>query len=72
MNHRITIDKEICHGKACIKGTRVPVYIILNLLASGESVENIMETYPHLTRADIHACIKYAAQLASEEVLIKT
>ena len=62
---RITIDANVCHGKACIKGTRVMVSVILDNLAEGESYESIMSGY-HVTREDIQAAIAYAADLAEE------
>ena len=68
MLNRISTDPHICHGQACIAGTRIPVYIILNLLAAGETPENILKTYPRLSDEDIQACITYAGKLATEEV----
>jgi uncharacterized protein (DUF433 family) len=65
---RITVDPEICHGKACIKGTRVPVHLILEMLAAGESIEGVLEGYPFLTRADVEAALEYGAALAREEI----
>lgn len=62
---RISIDAKICHGKACIKGTRVMVSVILDNLAEGESYESIMSGY-HVTQEDIQAAIAYAADLAEE------
>ena len=58
---RITVDPEVCHGKACIKGTRVMVSVVLDNLAVGESPEEIMQGY-HLQREDIQAAIAYAAE----------
>ncbi|MHA1264998.1 MAG: DUF433 domain-containing protein [Candidatus Helarchaeota archaeon] len=55
---RISIDPEICHGKPCIKGTRIPVYLILEMLEHGLSFKEILEEYPHITIDDIKACIK--------------
>ncbi len=69
MVERITIDPKICHGQACIRGTRIPVYIILELLGAGETVENILTAYPHISREDIQACLAYAAVLAREETV---
>jgi len=66
---RIITDAHICHGKAHVEGTRIPVHIILDLLAAGETHENILEAYPQLTQEDIQACLKYAARLATEEVV---
>jgi len=65
----IITDPKICHGKAHIEGTRIPVHIILDLLAADETAENILKAYSQLTEKDIQACIKYAANLASEVVL---
>ncbi|OHD56793.1 MAG: hypothetical protein A2Y33_12635 [Spirochaetes bacterium GWF1_51_8] len=66
---RITTDTEVCHGKACIKGTRIMVSIILDNIAAGETEEAIIRSYPSLTIEDIHAAIGYAAELAREEVI---
>lgn len=66
---RISIDPTVCHGQACIKGTRIPVHLILRMLANGDRVENILDEYPSLTLADIHACFEYGASLAEERVL---
>jgi uncharacterized protein (DUF433 family) len=68
MNERITIDPDICHGQACVKGTRIPVHQIVHMLANGDSIEELMEEYPSLTREDILACLDYAASLAEEQV----
>ena len=62
---RISIDPNICHGKACIKGTRVMVSVILDNLADGESYESIISGY-QVTSEDIQAAIAYAADLAEE------
>jgi len=59
---RVTINPEICHGKACIKGTRLMVSVILDNLAEGESYESIISGY-HVTQEDIQAAIAYAADL---------
>ena len=66
---RISIDQEICHGKACIKGTRIMVSVILDNLAEGMNVEEILKDYPTLEKEDIQAALEYAALLAKEEVL---
>jgi len=67
IEERIVSDPNICNGKPCIKGTRIPVHIILDLLAAGESFEDIKKAYPNITDEDIYACIKYAAMLVDEE-----
>ena len=64
---RISSDPDICHGKPCIKGTRIPVYLIVSLVAEGESVESIIQDYPSLTPKDIKAAIHYAARLCEYE-----
>ena len=64
---RISSDPDICHGKPCIKGTRIPVYLIVSLVAEGESVDSIIQDYPSLTPEDIKAAISYAARLCEYE-----
>ena len=64
---RISSDPDILHGKPCIKGTRIPVYLIVSLVAEGESVENIIKDYPSLTPEDIKAALHYAARLSEYE-----
>ena len=68
MHERISIDPKVCHGQACIKGTRIPVHLILRMLANGDTIEEMLEEYPSLIREDILACFDYAAVLAEEEV----
>ena len=65
---RISVDPLVCHGKACIRGTRVMVSVVLDNLAAGESHESIASGY-HLTLDDIQAAIQYAAELARETVI---
>ncbi len=67
---RISVDPDVCHGKACIRGTRVMVTVILDNLAEGLSPEEIVAEYPPLVVEDIRAAIAYAALLAKEEELI--
>jgi uncharacterized protein (DUF433 family) len=64
MDHRITIDPAICHGKPCIRGLRYPVENVLEWLASGMSVEDILSDYSDLERDDILATLSFAARLA--------
>ena len=68
MDSRITIDPKVYHGQACIKGTRIPVYQLLRMLAHGDTIEELLEEYPSLAREDILACLDYAASLAEEQV----
>ncbi|MBX9788603.1 MAG: DUF433 domain-containing protein [Pirellulales bacterium] len=58
---RISVDPQICHGTACIKGTRVMVAVILDNLAAGVSHEEILPSYPTISAADIQAALEYAA-----------
>jgi uncharacterized protein (DUF433 family) len=59
----------ICHGQACIKGTRIPVAVILDNLAAGLSEAELLQSYPTLTPAAIRAALAYAAELAREQLL---
>lgn len=70
LKDRIIIDPKVCHGKACIKGTRIMVSVILDCLAEGFDESGIIEEYPTLTPEDIKAAIVYAAELVNEEELI--
>ena len=73
---RISIDPKICHGQACVKGTRLPVYQVVRMLgphgsawlANGDTIEDLLVEYPSLSREDIMACLDYAASLAEEQV----
>jgi uncharacterized protein (DUF433 family) len=63
---RISVDPNICFGKPCIRGTRIWVSLVLDMLASGLSTEEILADYPHLTREDILATIAYGAEMSRE------
>jgi uncharacterized protein (DUF433 family) len=63
---RISIDPNICFGKPCVKGHRIWVALILDMLTEGISIEEILEDYPQLTREDILACIAYGAEMSRE------
>lgn len=66
---RISIDPQVCHGQACVRGTRIMAWLIVQYLANGDSIDEILEAYPSLTREDVRACLSYAAELARERVL---
>lgn len=68
MYERISIDPKVCHGQACIKGTRIPVHQIIRMMANGDTIQNLLEEYPSLTQEDFLACFDYAASLAEEQV----
>ena len=63
---RISIDPSVCFGKPCIRGTRIWVSLILDFLASGSTIEDILGDYPHLQREDILAAIAYGAEMSRE------
>ena len=61
---RVIVDPKICHGQPCVKGTRIMVYLVLELVEAGIGLEQITnEYYPQLTKQDIEACLHYAASL---------
>ena len=64
MENRITIDPQVCHGKPCIRGMRYPVESVLEWLAGGMTIEDILADYADLERADILAALAFAAKLA--------
>jgi uncharacterized protein (DUF433 family) len=66
---RITTDPDVCHGHACIRGTRILVSVVLDNLAAGSAAEDIAASYPPLTVDDIHAAVAYGAELARERVI---
>ena len=65
----ITSDPTVCHGAACVKGTRIMVSVVLDNLAAGMATEDLIESYPSLTKESIRAAIAYAAELSHERVL---
>ncbi|MEW6219933.1 MAG: DUF433 domain-containing protein [Thermodesulfobacteriota bacterium] len=66
---RITIDPAVCHGKPCIRGHRIWVSLILDLLADGMSSEEILADYPGLVEDDIRACVAYGAEMTRERIV---
>jgi uncharacterized protein (DUF433 family) len=67
---RITSNPEVMNGKACIRGMRITVSLVLNLIANGMSTADILKEYPVLEPDDIDQCLQYAAYLAEEELYI--
>jgi uncharacterized protein (DUF433 family) len=65
---RISIDPKVCHGQACVRGTRIPVHQVVHMLAAGDSIDAVLNEYPSLKRPDVLACLDYAASLAEEQV----
>ncbi len=66
---RITVNPEICGGKPCIRGLRFPVSRLLGLLASGETPEAILTSYPYLEAEDIQAALNYAVYVTDEHII---
>jgi uncharacterized protein (DUF433 family) len=69
MYERISIDPKICHGQACIRGTRIPVHQLVRMLANGDTIEELLKEYPALQREDIQEALNYAAALVEDEVV---
>ncbi len=63
---RISVDPGICFGKPCIRGHRIWVSLMLDLLASGVTIEQVLEDYPGIEKADVLACIAYGAEMSRE------
>jgi uncharacterized protein (DUF433 family) len=63
---RISVNPQVCHGKACIRGTRVMISVILDSLAAGVPHEELLQSYPSIQESDIQAALAYAAELARE------
>ena len=66
---RISVDPVVCHGQACIKGTRIMVSVVLDNLAAGVETDELLKSYPTLTAEDVHASLEYAAELARERTV---
>lgn len=68
MNWRehISVDPLVCHGKACFKGTRIPVSVVLDNLAVGAPVQELLQSYPSLREESLRAALAYAAELSKE------
>jgi uncharacterized protein (DUF433 family) len=69
VNDRVAVGPAVCGGEPCVRGTRVPVQVVVSHLAAGDSEDVILENFPRLTREDIRACLEYAAYLATEKAV---
>jgi uncharacterized protein (DUF433 family) len=67
---RIESNPAVMMGKPCVKGTRIPVYLVLEKMAAGETCEQLVAAYPQVTVEDMRACLEYAAALAADEVVL--
>jgi uncharacterized protein (DUF433 family) len=63
MSERITVNPDICNGKTVVSGTRITVQTVLEFLAAGDSVEDVLAEYPTLKREDVRACLDYASRV---------
>ena len=63
MPERITLDPDICNGRPVVRGTRITMQTVLEFLAAGDSVDDVLAEYPDLTREDVQACLNYASRL---------
>ena len=68
---RISINPDVCHGKPCIRGMRYPVEMLLDLLSSGMSTEEILADYPSLVAEDVQACLLYASRLMKVKSILR-
>lgn len=68
--NRIAVDQKICHGKPCIKGTRIMVSVVLDNLAAGLTAQEVVDEYSSLTLEDVQAAIAYAAELSRDEEFV--
>lgn len=65
----ISADANVCHGQPCIRGTRIMVWLIVQLLANGDSVDDVLVGYPSISRQQVQACLAFAADALRERVL---
>jgi uncharacterized protein (DUF433 family) len=70
MNERIVSNPRVCGGEPCIKGTRIPVHVILSHIAAEEDYGSILKAFPRIKQEDILACLEYASYLATEKAVI--
>ena len=70
MNDRIVSDPNVCGGEPIIKGTRIPVYVVLGHLAAGDDYDTVLANFPRLTQDDILACLQYVSYLTTEKALM--
>jgi uncharacterized protein (DUF433 family) len=67
MSERITVNPDICNGRPVIRGTRISVQTILEFLAAGDKVEDLLDEYPSLSSEDVYACIDYASRVMGNQ-----
>lgn len=69
MFERVTIDRNVLHGEPCIRGMRIPVHLVVSLVAAGMTTPEILEEYPDLEAEDVRAALDYAAYVTREQVI---
>lgn len=72
MTERIVLDPDVCHGQPCIRGTRIMVSNILNLLSNGADIGEVLKAYPQLRHEDVYAALSYAESIVKDEEVILT
>lgn len=71
MEERIVIDPAICNGRPAVRGTRITVQTVLEFLGAGDSIEDVLEEYPFLSREDVLACFRFSSQLMGHQFMIE-
>ncbi len=69
--NRITVDPDICNGKPVIKGTRITAQTVLEFLAAGDSIEDVLDEYPSLSREDVLECMKFSSELMKHRFVLQ-
>ncbi len=72
MSERIVIDPEICNGRPVVNGTRITVQTVLEFLAAGDTIDEVLEEYPTLTREDVQACLGWVSRLMANHFHVAT
>jgi uncharacterized protein (DUF433 family) len=72
MPERIVIDPAICNGRPVVRGTRITAQTILEFLGAGDSIEDVLEEYPSLTREDVLACLRYSSRLLGHQFKLES
>lgn len=72
LESRIVIDQDICNGKPTIKGTRIAVQSIIEYISAGDSIDDVLDGFPNLTREDVEACLRFASELMNRNFEILT
>ncbi|WP_102126481.1 DUF433 domain-containing protein [Deinococcus planocerae] len=71
MNERIVIDPAICNGRPTVKGTRITAQTVIEFLAAGDSIEDVLDEYPTLTREDVLACLAFSSRLLAHQFTVE-